>query len=170
MRSLPIPGVNHCLCFTQPCSIPIGHSLLYLALVRRSLISRISTLTIATLVGVSVPGLAVSHGQAHHEIDDHAQQHSDYERSSSAPTHNSHDVPGTSIHVANEPTDHAHPQVADALSVRLDALVFVLAAPSVVVPSTIVFVDAASLLLTDAPARPGDADKSPRNPRAPPLG
>ena len=116
----------------------------------RSLIFRIATLSIATLLAIHVPGLAVAHGHAHHEMGDNAA--------------------GKAINTANDSKDHAHPEIDRALSVRSDVLIFLPQTAAALVPGTIVFGGARSLLLTDAPARPGDPEAFPRQSRAPPLG
>lgn len=136
----------------------------------RYLVSRIAALTIATLVGISSPGLAIAHGYAHHESD-HAGQDRDYHPAQSPAAANAlHDGWFPSIHAANASNGHNHPPIARALSVRMDAPLFVLLPAGIEVPPDIVFAGTASLLLTAAPARTERAEASPRQPRAPPLG
>lgn len=151
--------------------IPTPAAATYIGPMRRCLVSRIAALTIATLVGISVPGSALAHGYAHHEAGEHAEHDRDHNRAPGAEaTDELYDGLPPSIQAANESRDHAHPQLARALSVRMDAPPFVLPPIPVAVPSGIAFVGTASLLLTAAPARAGPADAPPRQPRAPPLG
>lgn len=141
----------------------------------RSFASRVVALAIATLLGTYTPGLALAHGYAHHEESEHAahdreHHHGEESRTTDASSDASSDVSAPSIRATNESKDHAHPQLAHALSVRMETPVFVLPSDRASVPNEIVFVGTASLLLTAAPARAAPPDAPPRQPRAPPVG
>lgn len=138
---------------------------------RRSLVSRIAGLVIAMLVGISAPGLAFAHGHAHYE----ASEHADADRAhGGAPVTEAadglRDERSRSIRASNESTGHAHVQLATALLVRMDALVFILPPIPLAIPVGIIFVSTTSLVPTAAPARAAPADVPPSQPRAPPLG
>lgn len=151
--------------------IPTVPVLTYIQSVRRSLVSRIAALAIATLVGSSASGLGVAHGYAHHEAGEHAGQDRGHDRASAAEaTKDLHHEALPSIDAVDESRHHSHPQVAPALSVRLGHPLFVLSMLAGSVSDGIVFVDIASLPLNSAAAGPRPPDASPRQPRAPPLG
>ena len=138
---------------------------------RRSLVSRIVALAIASLVGISAPGLAIAHGYAHHESDKHAEHERDHDRALvPAPTGELQDGLRSVFQATNEPNDHAHQRLAHALSVRTYVPLFVLPSVPVTIPVSIVLVSTSSLLLTAAPIWTGPGDAPPRQPRAPPLG
>ena len=138
---------------------------------RCSVVSRITALALATLVGFSAPGLALAHGHAHHEADERAARAHGHAHDIDAAVPAEHGAEEHALLMAaNEPDDHAHPQLALALAFRIDALLFVV--PSVVA-AELAGSDAdssVSLLLTAAPASAGPPDAPPRQPRAPPLG
>jgi len=136
---------------------------------RRSPVSCFAGLLMAMLAGFSAPGSGLAHGYAHHE----AHEHSEGEHNPGGPSGlgvGAHDELTASLRAADDTEDHAHPQLFHAVSVRADVLLFVAAAVAVSLPSDIVILDTASLLVTAAPARAGPADAPPRQPRAPPLG
>ncbi|MGI9077116.1 MAG: hypothetical protein ACR2G6_07270 [Gemmatimonadaceae bacterium] len=146
-------------------------ALAYIERMRRSPVSCFAGLLMAMLAGLSAPSLALAHGYAHHEAHEHAEHEREHHGSEHlGPGAASHDELTASLRAADHPGDHAHPQLFRAVSVRTDVVLFVAAAPAVSLPADIVLVDAASLLLTAAPARAGPADAPPRQPRAPPLG
>ncbi len=132
---------------------------------RRSLASRIAAVAIAIMAAVSTPGLALLHGDAHHHMRELTEHHS-------APgpdaAHNPHEATG-SAYAVKMAADHAHPEVAGALSVRMDARVFTLPPIAVEILSGIGFARTASLPLTASPAGSGPGRASTRQPRAPPL-
>ncbi len=150
--------------------IPTPAIATYIGLMRRSLASRIAALAIAVLAGISSPGLAFLHGYAHDDTSDVANHDREHHRAASPEAADeSHDELIASFRVAKMSKDHDHPQVARALSVRMDARLFALPPIPVAVPRGIVFVGTASLLPTASPARVGPADAPTRQPRAPPL-
>ena len=140
-----------------------------MASMRRSLLTRVIGLLLATLVGLSAPGLGLTHGYAHHE----AKEHADHEHEHRHGTSESAPVAVDDLIVAVEGTgssgDHGHPELSLALSGRADVALFVLPA-KVELPAYVVAESQASLLLTAAPPRAGPPDAPPRQPRAPPLG
>ncbi len=156
---------------THERSIPMPAVATYIGPMRRSLVSRITALVIATLVGFASPALALAHGYAHHEAGEHGEQDGGHSGAlGPEATDELHDGLPLSIQAAYESKDHAHPQLAHARPMRISAPLFVLSANPVAVPVGIVCVGTAALLPTAAPARAGPADAPPRQPRAPPLG
>lgn len=138
---------------------------------RRSFVSRVVALTIASLVGISSPGLALAHGHAHHEAGDHAAlEREDHRSSGAAETQAGRGEWTMAIEPAKDSTAHVHPQLVNALSARMHASLFVLPPRSVAVQVGVVFTDTASLVLSAASARAAPAGAPLRQPRAPPLG
>jgi hypothetical protein len=139
---------------------------------RRPLRSRFAALLAAALVGLTAPGLALAHGHAHHEASEHATD----------PDHRHHHgtderatEPGRRGAIAfvvgdDSSEHHGHPRVDQAMAVRAHASLIGLPALPPSLANEIVFVGAAELLITAAPARAGPPDAPPRQPRAPPLG
>lgn len=155
----------------QGIGIPLIGVPTYIGPMRCSLVSRIAGLAIATLVGISAPGSAFAHGYAHHEASEHAGP--DRAHGGAVVTEGAAglaDERPMLVQATNESTDHPHVQLAHALSVRMDAPLFMLPPIPPAIPVGIVFVSTASLILTAAPARAGPADAPPSQPRAPPLG
>lgn len=143
----------------------------YIETMRRSLVSRIAAIAIATLVGISTPGSALAHGFAHHEASEHAERDREHRHEAGLDsTNGSHHALTPSVQATNDSKDHVHAQLAHAVPVRMDAPLFILPSIPASLPSEIVFVGTASLLLTAAPARAGPPGAPPRQPRAPPLG
>lgn len=138
---------------------------------RRSLVSRIAGVVIATLVGISTPGMAFAHGHAHHEASERAE--AALPDGGALVTEGAAGVRGERsmwIRGSGESSDHGHTQLAAALVVRMDATPFILPPILPVIPVPIVFVSPTSLVLTAVPARAGPAGVPPAQPRAPPLG
>lgn len=138
---------------------------------RCSVLSRITALALATLVGFSAPGLALAHGHAHHEAGEQATVGHAHEHADATAVPKEQGPEGRALVMgANAPDNHAHPQLTLALSTRFDAPVYV--APPI--PATGLTEsrsdETTSLLLTAAPARASPSDAPPRQPRAPPLG
>lgn len=144
---------------------------------RRSPLSRFTGLLLATLVGVSAPGLALAHGYAHHEAREHAEHEHGHGHGHGLEHH--HATPAdeqgatsadheASIGSAGSTGDHHHPELSPGLSARAEILLFVVP-PSVAFPDYVLVDTRASLLLTAAPPRAGPPDAAPRQPRAPPL-
>lgn len=141
----------------------------YIGFMRRSPHSRVIGLLLATLVGLSAPGLGLAHGYAHHEANEHTghereHHHGLSERAPAAPDELIASVRGT-----ESSGDHGHPELSLALSSRTDLAPFVLAV-KVELLAYMVVRSQASMLLTAAPPRAGPPDAPPRQPRAPPLG
>ena len=151
--------------------IPRSASPGYIAHMRHSPLSRFTGLVLATLVGVSAPGLALAHGYAHHEAREHAEHEHGHEHHHATPAADESESsadPGASIESAGSTGDHDHPELSLGLSARAEIPLFVV--PSAVTLPDYVLVDSrASLLLTAAPPRAGPPDAAPRQPRAPPL-
>ena len=154
----------------QRSGIPLPGVPRYIGPMRRSLVSRIAGLAIATLVGISAPGLAYAHGYAHHEASEHAG--ADHVHGDAVVTDGAagmHDERPMSVQGTSESTEHPHVQLAHALLGRMDAPLFIL--PSVpAIPGTVICVSTAALVLSAARACIGPADAPPSQPRAPPLG
>jgi hypothetical protein len=144
----------------------------YIHQMRCSVVSRITALALATLVSFSAPGLALAHGHAHHEADERAARahgHAHDVHEAAVPVE--HGPDGRALAMgADEPDDHAHPQLALALAFRIDALLFVLPSVAAAEHAGADGDSSVSLLLTAAAARAGPSDAPPRQPRAPPLG
>lgn len=131
---------------------------------------RAARLLIAVLVGFAPPTLALAHGYAHHEShenEEHARQHAHGEGLGTS--RSSHGEMITALRAGDDAQHHGHPQLCQAMAVRVGISLFVVMAPIASLPLDIVHVAAASLLLTAAPARAGPAHARPRQPRAPPI-
>lgn len=136
---------------------------------RRSFVSRLSGLTLATLVSLSAPGLGLAHGYAHHEAREHAEHAREHHHGASEGAQPAPDQPTAALEDAGRSGDHGHPELSPAMSGRADVALFILPA-KVELPAYVVIDGRASLLLTAAPPRAGPPDAPPRQPRAPPLG
>lgn len=143
----------------------------YIVRMRRSPLSRVTGLVLATLVGISAPGLALAHGYAHHEAREHAEHEHGHEHQHATPA--AHESESSADHVASiESTgssgDHHHPELSLGLSTRAEIPLFVVPS-AVTLPEYVLVESRASLLLTAAPPRAGPPDAAPRQPRAPPF-
>jgi hypothetical protein len=136
---------------------------------RRSALSRLAGIILATLVSLSAPGLGLAHGYAHHEAMEHADDEREHHHAATGATPLAADALISSIDGTGSTGDHGHPELSLALSARADVGLFVLAA-KVELPPYVVVQTQASLLLTAAPPRAGPPDAPPRQPRAPPIG
>jgi hypothetical protein len=137
----------------------------------RSPFSRAVRASIAILVSVSAPSLALSHGYAHHRLDEQAAHEGEHHHGASHSA--SAALPfglGSEIEQAHDSEDHSHPQVSHAVSIRVDLPVLFVPTLPANFAAEIALVSSTSLLLTAAPARAGPPDAPPRQPRAPPLG
>jgi hypothetical protein len=137
----------------------------------RSPFSRAVRASIAILVSVSAPSLALSHGYAHHRLDEQAAHEAEHHHGASHSA--SAALPlglGSEIEQAHDFEDHGHPQLSHAVSVRVDLPLLILPALPVKLGAEIALASSTSLLLTAAPARAGPPDAPPRQPRAPPPG
>ena len=132
----------------------------------RSPLFRVVAPAIAVLVGVSTSSAVLAHGYAHHRLHDEIVRE-DRHRATSAASH--HDT-RVAVEAAHDFDEHAHPQLANAVSGRADLKVFIGPISAAVLPAPIELADRTSLSLTAAPARAGPPDAPPRQPRAPPLG
>ena len=149
--------------------IPRVASLHYIALMRRSSLSRFASMVLAALVSLSAPGLGLAHGYAHHEANEHAGHEREHHHglSESAPAAPEELI--ASVRGTGSSGDHGHPELSLALSSRTDLTPFVLAVKVELLAYMVVRTQA-SMLLTAAPPRAGPPDAPPRQPRAPPLG
>ena len=136
---------------------------------RRSFLSRLIGLVLATLVSLSAPGLGLAHGYAHHEAKEHADHEREHHHGASESTPVAPGELTLSVAGTGSSGDHGHPELSLALSGRADVALFVLPA-KVELPPYVLVESQASLLLTAAPPRAGPPDAPPRQPRAPPLG
>jgi len=133
----------------------------------RSVLSRLTGLLVATLMGISAPGLALAHGHSHHESREHAEHRHDHEHTAAAAITANHDAAST-VQADGSDGDHDHPMLLLGPSVRGDIALFV--APSVAtLPALILVEPRVTQRLIDVPPRAGPPDARPRQPRAPPL-
>ena len=139
-----------------PLLVTLQLNLGYIVQMLRPVVRRFISLLVALVASMSVPGMAVLHGYAHHEAHEHGQ-------------HRSHDAVAGAVTAADESSDHAHPVVGVAPSGRGQQDAVTLAPPvtGLVVISGVNHT--ASLIVTAAPARASPERQPLRQPRAPPL-
>lgn len=136
----------------------------YIAIMRRSPLSRLTGLFLAMLIGLSGPSLAVAHAHAHHHAAEQAEHDREHHHSGAATASAPADV---SMGASGESGDHAHPVIVCAPSTRAELPFFIAPRATELLASTLV-PDQASLLRTAAPRQTGPPDAPPRQPRAPP--
>lgn len=137
----------------------------------RSPLSHAVRASIAILVSVSAPSLALSHGYAHYRLHEQAAHEAEHHHGASHSASAAAPLGlGPEIERAHDAEDHGHPQLSHAVSVRVDLPLLLIPALAASIAAEIALVSSTSLLLTAAPARAGPPDAPPRQPRAPPLG
>lgn len=122
---------------------------------RPPLHSRLLAIAWAVLATVAVPGLAVAHGTAHHDLVGAEHEHAPVRGVASADDHDA--------------GEHAHPEISPISSGRTDLPAFMAAEPVAIRLAHVLIVAVAPLfeVTTSPDTSPPD---SPRQPRAPPLG
>lgn len=135
---------------------------------RRCHVSRLAAMAIAVLAGISVPGLGVAHGYAHHdasglELHEHP--------SNAEPITESRDGLYPPTGEASDSKTHVHPQLAYALSARMYAPLFLQAGLPETTRNGVELARTASVLFATAPAPArSPPDAAPKQSRAPPAG
>jgi hypothetical protein len=146
----------------------------YISSVRRSLMSRLAALLVASLAGFAAPAAALGHGVAHaraHQQEHFAAEHAEAPGHAAALDWHGGDLhhDRSTVSGLGDEADHPHPQLDCALRVRPDIPAFVLLVPAVVPCTRVLHLRSEPPVAHDALPRADPSHGPPPRLRAPPL-